>query len=258
MEADRALRTVICDSTRMSAESLAHGLRESAVSCSPSIEVYGWTTSSRELLALAETTTPDVAVIALLLAEGRRAGLSVIDALQHCAPTTKSVLLVDDYTRDVVVDAFRAGAKGILDRSRDLEALCRCITAVANGDIWANTREIQYLIEAIGPASKRVVNSKGERLLTSREEQVRLLVTEGLSNRDIAATLNLSQHTVKNYMFHIFDKLGVSSRIELILYGQHHSAGKHSISNGDIRASTTNRSGNGTPDTQSIQSVSRG
>jgi len=234
METNRRIRVIVCDSTPMSAEALARGLRDPTVSCASSIEVCGWTANAQEILALAETTAPDVAVIALLLMSGRQFGLSVIEALQHSAPATKSVLLVDNFTRDAVLDGFRAGAKGILDRSRDFDALYRCITAVGNGDFWANTTEIRYLIEAIGPASKHIVNSKGERLLTSREEQVRLLVTDGLSNKDIAATLDLSEHTVKNYMFHIFDKLGVSSRVELILYGQHHSATTDSAQSGDL------------------------
>lgn len=135
-----------------------------------------------------------------------------------------------------------------------LDALHRCVVAVANGNIWANTTEIQYLIEAIGPAS-RIVNSKGERLLTSREEQVRLLVTEGLSNRDIAATLHLSEHTVKNYMFHIFDKLGVSSRIELILYAQHHSAATYPTSSAHSSMSSRNESVNKLIDIEEMVSV---
>jgi DNA-binding CsgD family transcriptional regulator len=64
----------------------------------------------------------------------------------------------------------------------------------------------------------RVVNADGLRLLTRREEDVVRLLAEGLQNRDIAKELKLSEHTVKNYLFHIFDKLGVSSRVELVLY----------------------------------------
>ena len=64
----------------------------------------------------------------------------------------------------------------------------------------------------------RVVNADGMRLLTKREEDVVRLVAEGLQNREIAKELKLSEHTVKNYLFHIFDKLGVSSRVELVLY----------------------------------------
>ena len=64
----------------------------------------------------------------------------------------------------------------------------------------------------------RVVNADGMRLLTKREDEVVRLVAEGLQNRDIAKELKLSEHTVKNYLFHIFEKLGVSSRVELVLY----------------------------------------
>jgi DNA-binding NarL/FixJ family response regulator len=75
--------------------------------------------------------------------------------------------------------------------------------------------------------SLRVLNSTGDRLLTPREEQVVALVAEGLSNRQVAVELNLSEHTVKKYLFRIFDKLGISSRVELVLYA---------INNGSLRA----------------------
>jgi DNA-binding NarL/FixJ family response regulator len=74
--------------------------------------------------------------------------------------------------------------------------------------------------------SLRVINSRGKSLLTPREEQVVALVAEGLGNRLIARELSLSEHTVKKYLFHIFEKLGVSSRVELVLYA---------VNNGDPR-----------------------
>ena len=64
----------------------------------------------------------------------------------------------------------------------------------------------------------RVVDAQGSNLLSKREEDVVHLVAEGLGNREIAQQLNLSKHTVKNYLFRIFDKLGVSNRVELVLY----------------------------------------
>jgi len=70
--------------------------------------------------------------------------------------------------------------------------------------------------------SLRVLNSNGSQLLTPREEQVVALVAEGLSNRDVARELKLSEHTVKKYLFRIFDKLGISSRVELVLYAVNH------------------------------------
>jgi DNA-binding NarL/FixJ family response regulator len=67
-----------------------------------------------------------------------------------------------------------------------------------------------------------MVNAQGLKLLTPREEQVVALVADGLSNREVARELNLSEHTVKKYLFRIFDKLGISSRVELVLYAVSH------------------------------------
>jgi DNA-binding NarL/FixJ family response regulator len=76
--------------------------------------------------------------------------------------------------------------------------------------------------------SLRVVSTKGNSLLAPREEQVVALVAEGLANKEIAHELALSEHTVKKYLFRIFDKLGISTRVELVLYavnhGEHRSA----------------------------------
>jgi len=86
----------------------------------------------------------------------------------------------------------------------------------------------------------RVINSKGGQLLTPREEQVVALVAEGLSNRDVARELNLSQHTVKKYLFRIFDKLGISSRVELVLYAVNHSDPRQTEWLAGIRRSAPN------------------
>ena len=73
----------------------------------------------------------------------------------------------------------------------------------------------------------RVLNAQGDPLLTPREEQVVALVVEGLPNRPIAVELNLSEHTVKKYLFRIFEKLGISSRVELVLYAVNHGDPRH-------------------------------
>ena len=92
------------------------------------------------------------------------------------------------------------------------------------GQIWTNSQQLQYLAESLSCVpSLRVVDSKGGRLLTAREEQVVALVAEGLGNRDIASELNVTEHTVKKYLFRIFEKLGVSNRVELVLYAVNHS-----------------------------------
>ena len=140
-------------------------------------------------------------------------------------PLTAKVLLVEAYDRELIISAFRSGARGIFCLTDShFRLLCRCIQRVAEGQIWANTEQMNFLLDSVSEApSLRVVNSNGRMLLTPREEQVVALVAEGLSNRDTARELNLSEHTVKKYLFRIFDKLGISSRVELVLYAVHHS-----------------------------------
>lgn len=108
---------------------------------------------------------------------------------------------------------------------RHFNYFCECIERVHRGEIFATTEQLNYLLESVCQVpSLRVVGASGEKLLTSREEQVVALVTDGLSNRDVATELGLSQHTIKKYLFRIFEKLGISSRVELVLYALHHGA----------------------------------
>jgi DNA-binding NarL/FixJ family response regulator len=93
------------------------------------------------------------------------------------------------------------------------------------GEIFATAEQLNYLLDSVCQVpSLRVVSANGEKLLTSREEQVVALVADGLSNRDVAGELGLSEHTVKKYLFRIFEKLGISSRVELVLYALHQGA----------------------------------
>jgi DNA-binding NarL/FixJ family response regulator len=138
------------------------------------------------------------------------------------------VRLLDESSRDSLVNAFRSGVKGLFCFSDyPFRLLCKCIQSVHQGQVWANSEQLQYLVEIVTQVpSLRMVNAHGAKLLTSREEQVVALVADGLSNREVARELGLSVHTVKKYLFHIFDKLGVSSRVELVLYAVSHGGAR--------------------------------
>jgi DNA-binding NarL/FixJ family response regulator len=140
----------------------------------------------------------------------------------HLAHTEIAIiLLVEAYDRELVVNTFRSGARGRFCFTQlPFRTLCKCIHRVA---AWANTEQMQYLIEVLTEVpSLRVINAKGDPLLTPREEQVVALVAEGLSNRDVAGELKLSEHTVKKYLFRRSNKLGTSTRVELVLYAVNH------------------------------------
>jgi len=139
-------------------------------------------------------------------------------------PDVGLILLVDSYDCNLVVNALRAGARGLFCRAHQpFRALCRCISVVHQGQYWANTEQMGFVIDALNsPSSARVVNAKGEGLLTQREEQVVNLVAEGIGNREIAQQLGIRENTVKKSLLRIYDKLGVSNRVELVLYALSH------------------------------------
>jgi len=177
-------------------------------------------TTAREVFDAVQSKVVDVALITASLADGPLSGLAASRQIRECFPEVKTVVLLNAPERDLVLDVFRTGAKGVFELSASsFRSLCRCVEQVHSGQIWANSRELTEVMDEFSQlAPMKVVNANGMRLLTKREEDVVRLVVEGLQNRDIAQELKLSTHTVKNYLFHIFDKLGVSSRVELVMY----------------------------------------
>jgi DNA-binding NarL/FixJ family response regulator len=118
-----------------------------------------------------------------------------------------------------LIDTFRSGAHGVVFRDEPLETLSKCIHAVHQGQVWANSQQLGYVLEALTRALPlRLQDANGISLLAKREEDVVRLVAEGMSNREISRQLELSEHTVRNYLYSIFEKLGVSTRVELVLY----------------------------------------
>jgi two-component system nitrate/nitrite response regulator NarL len=132
---------------------------------------------------------------------------------------TRVIMLIEESTPDAVLQAFRSGARGVFSRRDSLKALPKCIQSVHSGQVWASNRDIEYLLAMVGHCSPvHLVGAKGKVLLSKREQDVVAWVIEGMTNREVAKGLSLSEHTVKNYLFRIFDKLGVSNRAELIVY----------------------------------------
>lgn len=118
--------------------------------------------------------------------------------------------------------------------------LSKCVRTVQQGQIWANSRETGLAVEALASSHPiRPVSGNGLSLLSKREMEVVHCLAEGLSNREIAERLGLSQHTVKNYLFRVFDKLGVSSRVEL-LFMTLSQPGPERADLGDLVASSLN------------------
>ncbi len=208
-----SIRVLVTDTTRMGSQLLADALRRD-----PQFEIVAVCASSHETLT-ALSQKPDVAILGLNIDDQPLKGLEMCRQMRLSASDCKTILLLESSKKEAVLGAFGAGARGVFCRAESIEALRKCITVVSTGQVWANQVEMRYVLEAFADAApSRLTDSRGTVLLSKRQQDIVRCITEGLTNREIAARLKLSEHTVKNYIFRIFDRLGVSTRVEMVLY----------------------------------------
>jgi len=215
----RRIRILLADSKPIESQLLTGALTHEG------FEVVACAADMESLASAAERQAPDV-IIVNCSNDSSQAETSVLRSLHATQPHISKVALLQTDHREAVVQAFRAGARGIFSLSNSsFPVLCECIKRVYAGEISASASHLNYLLDSVCEVpSVRVLGVSGDNLLTSREEQVVALVADGLSNRDVATELGLSEQTVKKYLFRIFDKLGISNRVELALYAFHHGA----------------------------------
>jgi DNA-binding NarL/FixJ family response regulator len=181
-------------------------------------QVVATASSTTEILRLVREKKPKVAIVSDNLAEGPLAGLRILPDVHRANLETRILVAMGSSDRELVIEAFRAGADGVFCRNSSFELLCKSVDALSQGQIWANATELRYVLDEFTRAPKqRKVDPLVENRMTKREGDVVRLAVEGLSNREIAQELGLTEHTVKNYLFRVFEKLGVSNRVELVL-----------------------------------------
>jgi len=217
------IRVLLADSNQTQSEVLSSALRRHA-----SFKVACCSSDLSECLHAVEAETTDVVLLASNgSVEHRNQRFALIRGLHAAYPELGLVLLHDHDDRDLVVDAIRCGARGLFCLAEQpFKSLCRCISCVHQGQLWANTRQLRYVVDALSlNPPLHVVDANGDGVLTPREEQVVSLVAEGASNRSIAEQLQVKENTVKKFLLRIYDKLGVSNRVELVLYALTHRDG---------------------------------
>jgi DNA-binding NarL/FixJ family response regulator len=183
----------------------------------PNLTVVSSDLNSTGVMSASITQKIDVFVLSAFADEDARKGLRILQELRETHADARAVVLLDSSEPKRVQEALRAGAKGIFDHRESPEMLCRCVHELHEGRAWINKDHMALALELLASAPKvRAVGGNGMDLLSKRESEVVSCLAEGLSNREIAERLSLSQHTIKNHLFRIFDKLGVSNRIELL------------------------------------------
>jgi two-component system nitrate/nitrite response regulator NarL len=216
----------VADASRMGCQLMAAALCRSRYR----LAVVGYATNSKEIRSELAESDVHVAVIGAQLKEGATAGFDLTREVRGSHPNANVIIMLDSIDRAAVVEAFRSGATGIFSRDESFELLCKCIHVVHQGQVWAGGKELRFLLEVVAQRPlAQTTNSRLPRSLTKRENGVVQLVAEGLTNRDISRQLNLSEHTIRNYLFRIFNKVGTSNRLELALYAlnrrENHSQG---------------------------------
>ena len=199
---------------------LSRGLLADAFGRQAHLRVVAAVATSEEVVHRIESTKIDVALLGATLQDGPLSGFSALRHLRERARRVRCVMILESSESHLVTESFRGGARGVFYASQsEFKSLSRCVRQVHAGQIWVRSKELSEVMEAFARlAPSRIVDARGLQLLGKREEEVVRLVAEGFSNREIAQELKLSEHTIKNYLFRIFDKLGVSSRIELALH----------------------------------------
>jgi len=211
-----SIRVLIADADSMSAHLIADELTRGR----HDISVIAVSNTSEETIYELERKQTDIAVINAHLDDGPLTGYQVLQQLQALGLKTTTIMMIPDSERDLVIDAFRGGAKGVFCRLQPVKMLSKCIRTVHNGQIWADSQNLRFVLEFLARLKplRMLKTGGGMGHLTPREAEVVQLLVEGMSTKEISLKLQVTEHTIRNYLSNIYDKLGVSSRVELALY----------------------------------------
>ncbi len=171
------------------------------------------------LLAAMERFPSDI----VLLDGGMISGVpdAIPDMLRR-APNAKLVVQVSDNSEDFIVDLYRRGVRGVISRAISPDLLVRCIRKIAEGETWIDNQSVSWVIEAYRSQASTLTNPRLQPRLSPKELSIIGCVTQGMRNKEIAYKIGTTEQVVKNYLRKIYDKLGVSDRLELALYCLHH------------------------------------
>jgi len=217
-ESENMISLLVAENCAMSCELMAAALERNG----SGLAVVASATDASEVISSYVSTAPDICIVGANLKDGVSSGFRATRELRNQSPDARVILLLDVEQPQTVVEAFRAGAVGVFSREEAFEVLCKSIQKVHEGQFWISNRQIQYLVETLRDSAPAITDAKGTQLLTKREQGLVHLVAEGRTNKEISRELNLSEHTVRNYLFRIFNKLGTSNRLELALYAINH------------------------------------
>ncbi|HEY3929826.1 MAG TPA: response regulator transcription factor [Candidatus Koribacter sp.] len=192
-----------------------------------SFTVLGEARNGEETVKLARELKPDLLLLDLLMPN-----LPGLDALKEMTTSdfmVRTIVLTASITKQQVLQALQLGARGVV-RKDALGELISAIRAVLDGQYWLDGKIVPNVVQLLNElaASTKASAPRNDFGLTPRELEIVVLVTEGCGNREIAGRLTISEETVKRHLTHIFDKVGMSTRLELALFALDHGLARRS------------------------------
>jgi DNA-binding NarL/FixJ family response regulator len=198
------------------------GLRK-LLSLEDDIDVVGEAADGREVLQVVQDTQPDIVILDLRMPN--MDGLSALHALQQLERKPKIIVLTASEDKNEFVQAMKLGCSGIVLKQTAPELIVKSIRKVYSGEIWLDSHTTAAVMRQFASPTEVMGGHPGrgrERSpLSQREREIVSLVAQGYKNREMAEKMFISEQTVKNHLHNIFDKLGVSDRLELALYAIH-------------------------------------
>ncbi|HET7103776.1 MAG TPA: response regulator transcription factor [Terracidiphilus sp.] len=144
-----------------------------------------------------------------------------IPELMRMAPDVKLIVQTISTDESQTVELYRRGVRGIVSRSISPDLLVRCVRRIAAGETWIDNQSVNWVIEAYRAQAAALVSPRNQPRLSPKEMAIITCITQGKRNKEIAFQLGTTEQVIKNYLRKIYDKLGVSDRLELALYCLH-------------------------------------
>lgn len=198
------------------------GLRK-LLSLEDDIDVIGEAGDGRQVLEQVQELEPDILLLDLRMPN--LDGLSALQVLQQTNRKTRVIVLTASEDKNEFVQAMKLGCSGIVLKQTAPELIVKSIRKVHAGEIWLDSHTTAAVMRQFASVSSDVASmpskSRERSPLSQREREIVALVAQGYKNKEMAEKMFISEQTVKNHLHNIFDKLGVSDRLELALYAIH-------------------------------------
>ena len=148
--------------------------------------------------------------------------IDAIPDLVRRAPDAKLIVQVVEADESNIVELYRRGVRGVVPRSISPDLLIKCVRKIAAGETWIDNQSIGWVIEAYRSQAQSLTNPRVQPKLSKKELAIISCITRGMRNKEIAYQIGTTEQVIKNYLRKVYDKLGVSDRLELALYCLHH------------------------------------